>query len=223
MVKSDKHFQIFVFSALCGLLVVAIFSGASNCVGLSFFFSGLGKQKHSCCMEIHGSLQFFNFQKLRNYNVLHSQSAPMFPMFFKHWRLTMLNWRYIALNGANKKHWIRTLLGASMKCHWTNVLCSKQHGSFLQQSKAAKTAKSRETSPTLSPARCGISCKFCNVANYIVHCLNAHLMVGEFIILYSCEIQSSGGKFKTSFINRIWKIKGKVLFYCESPLTHTQE
>ena len=73
------------------------------------------------------------------------------------------------------------------------------------------------------PARCGISCKFCNVANYIVHCLNAHLMVGEFIILYSCEIQSSVGTCKTSFLNRKWKIKGKVLFYCQSPLTHTQE
>ncbi len=66
----------------------------------------------------------------------------------------------------------------------------------------------------LPPARCGISCKFCNVANYIVHCLNAHLMVGEFIILYSCEIQSSGGKFKTSFINRKRNIrKGFILLW----------
>ena len=67
--------------------------------------------------------------------------------------------------------------------------------------------------PPLSP-RCGISCKFCNVANYIVHCLNAHLMVGEFIISYSCEIQSSGGKFKTSFINRKRNIrKGFILLW----------
>ena len=68
-----------------------------------------------------------------------------------------------------------------------------------------------------APSRCGISCKFCNVANYIVHCLNAHLMVGEFIILYSCEIQSSGGKFKTSFINRMWKKERKVFILFRIP------
>ena len=39
-------------------------------------------------------------------------------------------------------------------------------------------------------------------------------MVGEFIILYSCEIQSSGGKFKTSFINRKRNIrKGFILLW----------